>query len=213
MAISPNGALIAVALGDSGTQVFPFTKGNASPIGSAYTFGSAHTLTISPYHSGGAALSVAIDPQNGLLYIGEASAFPSSSTDSGGLRVFNISPGTLSEFSYTTPYASGGLAPLSILPTASGTYVYVANGMGGTAAGNVTGFAVSKTALTLGSSVAAGVQPVDLAEDSTGSYIFEVGSLGSPYFDAYAFSSTTGSLTSQLTSTTAAGSVAIVAVP
>ena len=37
LAISPNGALIAVALGSSGTEAFPFTAGNTSPIGNAYS--------------------------------------------------------------------------------------------------------------------------------------------------------------------------------
>jgi hypothetical protein len=133
------------------------------------------------------------------------------------LRVFTISSGSLNELSYKAPYPSGGLAPLSILPTASGTYVYVGNGMGGNGttynSGNITGFAVSTSGLTLGSTVAAGAQPVSLAEDSTGSYIFEVGSAGSPYFDAYSYSSSTGTLNSQLTSTTGASSIAIVAVP
>jgi hypothetical protein len=53
-----------------------------------------------------------------------------------------------------------------------------------------------------------------MALDSTGSYIFEVGSTGSPYFDAYTFDvTTTGQLDSQFTSTTAASSIAIVAAP
>jgi hypothetical protein len=53
-----------------------------------------------------------------------------------------------------------------------------------------------------------------MAEDSTDSFIFEVGSSGSPYFDAYTFdANTTGQLDSQVTSTTAATSIAVVAVP
>jgi len=94
MAISPNGTLIAVALGDTGTEAFPFTSGSASPIGNAYS------KIFTPYGgSGGSALSLAIDPQNRLLYVGETDAFPSSSTDSGGLRVFTISSGSLNELS------------------------------------------------------------------------------------------------------------------
>jgi hypothetical protein len=53
-----------------------------------------------------------------------------------------------------------------------------------------------------------------MALDSTGSYVFEVGSTGSPYFDAYTFDvTTTGQLDSQFTSTSAATSIAIVAAP
>ena len=208
MAITPNGALVAVALGSTGTQLFGFTSGNASPLGA----GSTAIRTWNT--SAGSAISVAMDPQNRLLYIGEIAAFPSSSTNSGALRVFTISGNSVTEFTYTTPYASGGLAPHVILPNASGTYVYAANGTGPTSAGNITGFAVTTTALTTGSTVAAGAQPAGLAEDSTHSWVFEVGSSGSPYFDAYTFdASTTGQLDSQFTSTSAATSMAIVAAP
>lgn len=66
----------------------------------------------------------------------------------------------------------------------------------------------------MGSTVAAGVQPLGLAEDSTGTFVLTVGTLGSPYFDSYTFdTTTTGQLDSQITSTTAAGSIAIVAAP
>jgi hypothetical protein len=208
MAITPNGALVAVALGSTGTQLFGFTSGNASPLGA----GSTAIRTWNT--SAGSAISVAMDPQNRLLYIGEIAAFPSSSTNSGALRVFTISGNSVTEFTYTTPYASGGLAPHVILPNASGTYVYAANGTGPTSAGNITGFAVTTTALTTSSTVAAGAQPAGLAEDSTHSWVFEVGSSGSPYFDAYTFdASTTGQLDSQFTSTSAATSMAIVAAP
>jgi hypothetical protein len=53
-----------------------------------------------------------------------------------------------------------------------------------------------------------------LAQDSTSDWVFEVGSSGSPYFDAYTFdSSTPGKLDSQVTSTQQATSIAIVAAP
>jgi hypothetical protein len=53
-----------------------------------------------------------------------------------------------------------------------------------------------------------------MAEDSTGTFVFEVGSLGSPFFDSYTFDTTTlGELDSQLSSATSTGSIAIVATP
>jgi len=165
--------------------------------------------------STGSAASVAMDPQSRLLYVGEVNALPNNgNNNTGGLRVFSISGSTTTEFTYSAPYASGGLAPHFILPIASGNYVYVANGKGNGVAGNVTGFAVTATALTTGSTVAAGAQPAGMAEDSTGSFVFEVGSSGSPYFDAYTFdSNVAGQLNSQVTSTSAASSKAIVAAP
>jgi hypothetical protein len=68
--------------------------------------------------------------------------------------------------------------------------------------------------LSAGSTVSAGVQPLGLAEESSSNFLLTVGSLGSPYFDAYTFdATTTGQLDSKITSTTAAGSIAIVAAP
>ena len=172
--------------------------------------------------SSGSALSVGVDPGTSprLFYIGETLAGSGGAT--GGLRAFNyssLSSGTLTQAT-GSPIPSGGLAPNFILPIASGDYVYVANGQG-TSAGNVTGFTITASSgaspvytVATGTSTAAGVQPLGLAEDSTHTFVFEVGSQGSPYFDAYTFDSTTlGQLDSQITATTAASSVAIVAAP
>jgi hypothetical protein len=112
-----------------------------------------------------------------------------------------------------SPIASGGLAPGFILPVATPDYVYVADG-----AGTITGFEITVASgtytISTGSTVSAGDQPAGMAVDSTGDWVFEVGSSGSPYFDAYTFdSSTVGQLDSQITSTSAATSIAIVAAP
>src|SRR5208337_1675658 len=130
---------------------------------------------------------------------------------SGGLRAFTYASLSTSSLVQATgsPIASGGLAPNYILPIASGTYVYVANVAGFAVTGSASPYAISA-----GSTTAAGVQPLGLAEDSTGVFVFAVGSLGSPYFDAYTFDSTTaGKLDSQITSTTSSGSIAIVTAP
>jgi 6-phosphogluconolactonase (cycloisomerase 2 family) len=203
--ISPNGAIGAVALGTTGTQIFSFSSG---------TLADCNKLITPTYKSAGAALSVAIDPQNRYLYIGETGS--NTPPNTGNLRVFNINSAcSLTEISPTAPLSSGGVSPNFILPTTSGNYVYVANGMGVGNAGNITGFSVATTSgLTMGSSVPAGAQPVGLAQDSTSDWVFEVGSSGSPYFDAYTFdSSTPGKLDSQVTSTQQATSIAIVAAP
>jgi hypothetical protein len=90
----------------------------------------------------------------------------------------------------------------------------VANGAGTASAGNVSGFTVTASTVTAGSTATVGIQPLGLAEDSTGAFVFSVGSLGSPYFDAFTFdTSTAGKLDSQITSTTAVSSVAVVAAP
>lgn len=221
IAISPSGStnpIIAVALGvTSGTEVFPFTPGSATPISTPYT------PTISPYGQSGvaASVSVAIDPSNSFLYIGETDAFPNSSTgDSGALRVFKISSSSLTEISYssgspTVPYASGGSSPLSIVAASSG-YIYVANWQG-TSSGDVTSFKLnaSTPALTLQSSTATtGTEPYSMTEDGTGDFLLVVNNQGSPYFNAFSIStSNPGQLNTSATGSTASGPVTIVAVP
>jgi 6-phosphogluconolactonase (cycloisomerase 2 family) len=206
IAISPNGALVSVALGTAGTESFTFNESASSPIVSAYTPVTA------TYGSGGAAVAVAIDPQSRLLYIGETAAF-SSSTNSGALRVFTIGTNSLKELSYTKPYAPAGTGPHAILPAASGSYVYAASWQSG-AAGVITGYSVTTSALTaLSTTVATGTGPVGLAEDSNDSYVLAVSSSGTE-FDAYPFdTSTAGELDSPLTGSTASAPIAIVATP
>jgi 6-phosphogluconolactonase (cycloisomerase 2 family) len=212
MVISGDNKEIFVALEAGGTTIVPFDSTNPFPSGTK-------TLVISPAH-GGSDQSVAVDPGTTprLFYIGET--LGNAAGNAGGLRAFTYA--SLSTASSNTPpsdaagspIASGGLAPTFILPAASGNNVYVADG-----AGSITGFSITAgssstyTVATVGN-VPAGAQPLGLAEDSTGSYVFEVGSSGSPYFDAYSFDpNTAGQLDSQVTSTSAATSIAIVAVP
>jgi hypothetical protein len=211
MAISPDDSNIFVALGAGGTIVVPFKTSAPFPAGI-----SAKTIAVA--NSSGSALSVAVDPSSRLFYIGETLADSTGTT--GGLRAFtyaSLSSNTLVNAS-GSPIASGGLAPNFILPVTTPGYVYVANGAGTTSAGNVTGFAVtgsgSSYTIALGSTTAAGVQPLGLAEDSSSTFIFAVGSLGSPYFDSFTFdTTTTGKLDTQITSNSSASSIAIVAAP
>ena len=218
MVISGDNDHIFIAMGAGGTLVDTFNSGvstGADPLGA--TANAIPVLT-----SGGTALSVGVDAGTapGLFYIGETLA---SAGTTGGLRVFNYSSlgtATLTQVS-GSPFASGGLAPNFILPATQGGYVYVANGEGTTAAGNVTGFTITTTgtttltyAVAAGTSTAAGVDPLSMAEDATGTFVFEVGSLGSPFFDSYTFDTTKlGELDSQLSSATSTGSIAIVATP
>jgi 6-phosphogluconolactonase (cycloisomerase 2 family) len=204
LAISPNGAFVAVALGSTGTQLFSF---------SSETLGAGST-PIAPYGgSSGAAVAVAFDPQSRFMYIGETAAF-SSATNSGALRVYTVGANSVTQFTYATPYAPLGTGPHAILPDASGTYVYVASWQTGTT-GVITGYSVSTTALTaIGTTVATGTEPDGLAEDNTGSFVLAISASG-PTFDSYTFDTTTlGQLDSSLTSTTTPSTpIAIVAAP
>jgi DNA-binding beta-propeller fold protein YncE len=202
LAISPDGGHVFVAAGTAGTLVIPFSHSNASPLG------ASSAITIQPLNTGGSALSVAVDPNNRLFYIGETLA--SASGKSGGLRAINYSSlgGTLTNGG-GSPIDSGGLAPAAILPDASGSYVFVANGQGTTSAGNVQSFSITAggtttaptySLATVGSGVKAGTQPSGLAEDSQAQYVLEINSSGSPDLEAYTMSS--GALTSAVTGQT-----------
>jgi 6-phosphogluconolactonase (cycloisomerase 2 family) len=198
IAISSDNDNVFVASGAGGTLVIPFASGNANPLASKAT-------VIGVANASGAALSVAVDPSLGVFYVGETLA---SGGTTGGLRVFNYSSlgGTLSQAS-GSPIASGGLAPNAILPIRSGSYVYVANGAGASSDGNVTGFSITSSGGTYtiakSSSVAAGIQPFGLAEDSDANFVIAVSEGGSPDLNAYIFDTTTaGQLDSSITSTT-----------
>ena len=211
MAISPSGALIAVALGSTGTQVFSFTAGNTAPL-------STGSNPIGVVNSSGAAVAVAFDPQSRLLYTGETSVFPNSSSSPGGVRAFAVSSSALNELS-GSPYASGGTGPHALLAEATGNYVYVAN-WAGTSSGSISGFSVAASGTTyvltaLSNTATTGVQPSSLAEDTKGNFVFTVSTGGSPNWSAYTFDATTASkLDLALTSTsTGTSPAAIVPVP
>jgi 6-phosphogluconolactonase (cycloisomerase 2 family) len=198
LAIAPDNEYIFVAGGTSGTAAFAFTAGNTDPFGSA-----AYKTVAVETSSAGAALSVAVDPSNRLLYIGETDAV----SGSGGLRAFTIgSSGALTEIT-SSPFASGGTGPRAILPKSTGDYVYVAN-WSGSSTGNISGFDVaasgSSYSLTkLSTSVATGIEPMGLVEDSSKQFVLAVSEGGSPYLDAYFFdTSTAGQLDTTITSST-----------
>lgn len=203
LAISPNNLYIFAACATNGTEAFGFddTSGG-SP------FGSGAYDTITPVTNGaGAALSLAVDPSNRVLYVGEADAVSSN----GGLRVFTIGTnGALAEIS-GSPYASGGAGPHAILPIADGDDVYVANWTGSTTAGNIAGFSISDTNSTFSltpfsKTVATGAEPNALAQDSDGNFVLAVNAGGSPGFEAYYFDTTTaGQLDTTITSSSYAG--------
>ncbi len=183
LTIAPDNAHVFVALGAGGTEEVSFSAGNSNPFGSEQNFAVKN--------SAGAAVSVAVDPNNRLVYIGETAA--TSGSNSGGLRAFNYS--TMTEIS-GSPYASGGLGPYSILPLSNG-YLYVANRtVSGSSNGNITGFSVTTSGSTyslspLSTTASAGIQPVGLAVDSQGNYLLAVNFGGNPDLDGYTLDTTT----------------------
>jgi 6-phosphogluconolactonase (cycloisomerase 2 family) len=219
MAISPDNKYVFVAMGNAGTAVVPFTAANADPLPTTIS------TVIGVKGTGGAAVSVAVDPSATprLFYIGEV-AVTSGTSNTGGLRAFNYSSlsSTLTEVS-GSPYASGGLAPYSILPTpystSPGAYIYVANrSVSNSTTGNISGFALTSTGTTytltvLTTTAAAGTYPVSLAQDATGNYVLVVDSGGGPDLEAYTFDATTaGKLDSAFTSSTGTDPVSAIAI-
>jgi hypothetical protein len=217
MALSSDGANVFVALGAAGTLIVPFSSTSPFPTGVKGT-------TISVLHNGGSDLSVAVDPSNRLFYVGEV--LGNSAGTAGGLRFFDYSSLT-EETASGSPLASGpagSTAPNAILPLAN--YVYVANGEGASSFGNIAWFPVSTSGTTVslstGSSITSdvGIQPMGLAEDSTGTYILAVSagdggsSGGDP--DLGSFTMSSGTLTffkSGNTGTDPVGAVAVAALP
>ena len=214
MAISADNKLVSVAAGNE-TDTFGFA------VGTDFT-GATNPLSSSHDHRTaiGTAISVAFDPNTSFLYIGETGVYGSSNSDSGGLRIIPISSdnlGTEPTVTSTYPYPSGGTGPHAILADSNG-YVYVANSVG-TGNGNITGFLLNTStppSLTLQTnSAATGEDPLAMALDSSGDFVFVVNNLGSVPLDAYTFdASTAGGLDPfTITGTVGASPVAIVAVP
>jgi 6-phosphogluconolactonase (cycloisomerase 2 family) len=205
--ISPDNKFAFVALGTGGTAVVPFNPNSANPFVATATY-------IPVKNSGGGAISLAFDPITSAtttpraIYIGETAASPSPNT--GGLRVF-----TYSDFKEISgsPFAINGLAPSSILPFSSGSFVYVLNRqVSGSSTGIITGFSIADTngfTLTpLGSTFTVGTNPQDMIEDSTGAFVFAVNFNGNPDLTGYTINSTkAGYLDTVISAATGTGQV------
>jgi 6-phosphogluconolactonase len=207
IAFAVNDAYLFVAAGSKGTLEYSFDSSSTSaPLSTSAT----NTISL----TGSAALAVAVDPADRLVYVSETAAVSSS----GGLRAFtfNTSTGALSEIS-SSPIASGGTGPYAILPKSTEDYVYVANWKG-TSTGNITGFSITASDSTytltkLSNTVTTGIRPTSLAEDNNANFVLATSAGGSPYFNAYIFdTSTDGKLDKVLSSSTYAVS-SVVAAP
>lgn len=215
IAVSPANSTspyVFVAMGAGGTEVIPITATSSdTPLGTGTVINALHNTK-------GGATTVAVDPSNRLLYVGETAAF-TSGTQTGGLRVFTIGATKITEVT-GSPYQTAGTGPSAILPLAN--FVYVANkSVGGSTTGNITGYPINSSggAYSLGTlinTIAAGTSPVGLTEDNTGTYVLAVNS-GGPDLSVYTFdTTTTGKLdagTTVATGTDPAVASAIVAVP
>jgi hypothetical protein len=212
IAMSPDNTFVFVAMGAGGTATIPFNPNNANP------FGRVSTIPVKS--TGGGALSVAVDPITSttttprLLYIGETAAL--SGTNTGGLRVFNFSD--FQEIS-GSPFATDGLAPVSILPFSTGDFVYVLNRqVSGNTTGIVKGFTISSanSALTLtplSSTFSVGNLSRAMVEDNSGAFVFAVNFGGTPDLKGYTIDATTaGALDPVISAATGTDPVQAVAI-
>jgi len=184
LVISPNNSYVFAAMGGGGTDEAPFNANvtNSTPLGAAVNIPLSTSGSVS-------ANAVAVDPTTRFLYIAETNALPNSPDgNTGGLRLFHIvtSPFSLTEITDNkAPFASGGIAPSSILPDALGDFVYVANKtVNNLTNGNITGYSIlsnstgtnfSVTQLVNSPfSVALGIGTAALVEDSTRSFVISV---------------------------------------
>ena len=141
MAISPNGALISVSLGSTGTQSFPFNASSNTPIGSAYT------PVTKPYGSAGAP-----SPWPSIRRAGSCiSARLRLSRTPTPIRAHSrrlydwrkLPVGTQLQLALCTR----GNMPPRHTADAAGKYVYAASWQSGSA-GAITGYSVATSALT-----------------------------------------------------------------
>lgn len=191
---------VFIATGSGGTEVVPFTSANTNP------FGTVSNIKL--INSAGGANTVAVDPSNRLLYIGETAAL-SSGSQTGGLRVFTIGASSAMTEITGSPFSTGGTGPSAILPGTD--LVYVANkAVSGSSDGNITGFTLSTSgtttitySLATINTVAAGPTTMSLALDSTGTYVLAANSGGSPDLSTFTFDATTsGKLDASATAAT-----------
>lgn len=176
LAISAANNNVFVALGSGGTEAFGFSPTSTSkgPWGSSV---SIPLKTANTSDTG-----VAVDPTSTYLYITEADI--SGKNNAGSLRLIKISNLTTDLSDYPT-----GVGPSAVLAELSGDYVYVTNATDGT----ISGFSFSSTtqALTsLGSAFPSEKSPVALVEDSSKTYIIDVGNGANPNLWLYSLDTT-----------------------
>ncbi len=197
VAIAPANNNVFVALGSGGTEAIGFTPTatTSSPWGKT-------GVKIALKAASTSATSVAVDPTSTYLYITEADI--SGKNAAGILRLFAIA--NLGTELTGSPYPTG-VGPSAVLAELSGKYVYVTNATDGT----ISAYSFSSTtqALTaLASTFPTEKSPVALVEDSSKTYIIDVGNGANPNLWLYSIDASTNDGTLDVGSTkSTAGSV------
>ena len=189
----------------------PFTAGNSNPLG-------ATAKTIGVVNSGGSALSVAVDPtRSAVLHRRDA-----------GQLLGQLRRAARLQLQLAKRHADPGVR-LSHRQRRTCSQRHLAHRFGRirlrrqrpgqTGAGNIAWFPISASGTTYtiaaGSTIAGGIQPIGLAEDSDDNFVLAVStggstSSGDPDLEAYTMSS--GTLTAAITSTTGTDPVGAIAI-
>jgi 6-phosphogluconolactonase (cycloisomerase 2 family) len=205
LAISPDGTMVAVAVGTAGDEVFSFntatgvlTGVSAVPApGLPYTDDSVAFDGSFNATAGTATASTHLFIGRGLVAAGESQ-----------IVTYGVNAGTLTG----TPTATTGAGqnaneqnPYQLLVDPTGAYLYSANRASVTSA--ISGYSIAATtsALTVlaNSPFTSGVQLTALAEDNAKTHLLAAAASGSPDLTMYTFSTVSGSA-GQLTQTTTA---------
>jgi 6-phosphogluconolactonase len=182
LAISPANSQVFVALGTGGVEAFGFTPtGTAAPNG---PWGTAVSIKLLPSGGGTADTAVAVDPTSKYLFIAEQNS-NSAGAIAGTVRM--IGTGALGT---DLDDETVGVGPTALLADLSGAYVYVANGSDGTISGFTLNITTQKLA-SLGTAFPTEQSPVAIVEDSTKSYVMDIGNKANPNMWLYSFDATT----------------------
>jgi 6-phosphogluconolactonase len=197
LAISPANTGVYIALGTGGTEGLGFNpSGTTAPLGPWPSSGVKIPLLTSD--GGTADTGVTIDPTSTYLYIAEQNNNSSGTAIAGTVRTQATASLGKDLDDETT-----GVGPTAVMSDLTGAYVYVTNGADGT----ISGFSLDTTTqklVSLGSAFATEQSPVALVEDSTKTYLMDVGNLANPNLWLYTFDATAaGSLDVTATKPTA----------
>jgi len=177
LAMAPAGNNVFVALETGGVNAFGFNPKPTSSSGSPWG-----TSVGIPLHAANTSdNAVAVDPTSTYLLIGEAST--NTTATAGTLRLIAISNLTTD---LTDPAA--GVGPAEVLVDQTGAYVYVANSTDST----ISGYSLSAGSLSAlsGSPYPTAKLTTGLVEDSSKTYILDVGFGANPNLWMYSFDAT-----------------------
>jgi 6-phosphogluconolactonase (cycloisomerase 2 family) len=134
-----------------------FTDGNVAAYAIDSATGALFDVSGSPFGAGAGAISVAVNPSSTFAYVANQNAGSISSYS------IDLSTGALGAIS-GSPQSTGS-APLSVLVDPAGTFLYAANV---TSRNDIASYAITPAsgALTVSSTVGAGVLPISLAVDT-----------------------------------------------